>query len=230
MLATRATQKGISKTIMKGPAAMQREPASPTLCPLCEATIPEGHTKCLFCGTILERPKQEKVSNKPAVPSEGFVVALLALLALSLLALLFGVHRLSPLAPRGLLFLSVVALSHLTAAVLVALDARQLNVKAKGYGTAWQWFGATLIFMPLVLVVYGSVRARCRGEEWNRPLVVLACLWLAIALYVGNTARPRVTIAPEVQRALDEQLNRTLGPRSPDHFDANATVAPAQPQ
>ncbi len=209
---------------------MQKEPPSPTQCPLCEATIPEGHTKCLFCGTILETQREEKALAGPAAPSEGIIIALLGLLLLSILALLLGVHRISPLAPRGLLLCAVVALTHLCAAIVVAFDARRLNANAKGYGTAWHWFAGTLLLMPLAVALYGSVRARCRAEDWSRPLTILAILWLVTALYVGNAARPRVTLPPEVQRQLDEQLNRTLRPTSPDHFDANATVSPTQPQ
>jgi len=208
---------------------MANENASPLRCPLCEATIPEGHTKCIFCGTIVTREPSEKPVEKAAQPQELFLIGVLAVLGISLVAQLLGVLRMSPLGPRTLFFVAMVLLTHISVAILVMLDARRINVKAREYGLPWQWGVATLVIMPVALLVYGAVRPRCGARDHTRILAGSVVVWLLVAFYVNHTGAYAPAVPPEVQRQLDEQLNRTLEVRPPDGVDLTATVAPPQP-
>lgn len=193
-------------------------------CPLCEATLPEGHSKCLFCGSIVEPEPEKPTSVREGMPSELPVLTAYAVVGLGVLALWLGVWRLSPMLPRTLLFVTVVALTNLTVGALIARDAARVDVASRAYGVPWKWFLATLFLMPLTIILYSAVRARCGGEDRTRVVLALALVWLASALFVANSIQHKPTMPTSLQREWEDQLNRTL-----DSQEQAITPSPVTP-
>ncbi len=198
-------------------------------CPLCEATIPDGQKKCLFCGSLLieEEEETKPAAKELAGPSEGLIIAAYAMVALSTVALWFGVWRLSPLAPRMLYFLALVGLTCVVTAILVAVDAKRVDVASHAYSTPAKWFWGTLFLLPLALCVYAAVRARCGARDSTRPALILASVWTLSAGIVWHAAQQEPELPPQVKRQYEEQLQRTLEVSDRNHFDPNATVSPS---
>ncbi|MCX7626502.1 MAG: hypothetical protein N2Z21_09875 [Candidatus Sumerlaeaceae bacterium] len=209
---------------------MAQENGTLRQCPLCEATLPEGQSKCLFCGNILETEQEKAKSAGEVAPSELLITAAYALIGLSALAMWLGVWRLSPMLPRVLLFVALVALTNLTVALVVARDATRMDVATHAYGVPWKWFLATLFLMPLAIITYSAVRARCGGADHTRAALTLAVVWLASALFVAHAVQDKPVIPPEVQRQWEDQLNRTIELREsaamPSQVNPQGTTPP----
>lgn len=192
---------------------MAQENGTLRQCPLCEATLPEGHTKCLFCGSIVDTEPEKPATVREGMPSELPILTAYAVVGLGALALWLGVWRLSPMLPRTLLFVALVALTNLTVGALIARDAVRMDAASRAYGVPWKWFLATLLLMPLTIIIYSAVRARCGGEDRTRVVLALAVVWLASALFVANTIQQKPTVPTPLQREWEDQLNRTLDSR-----------------
>jgi hypothetical protein len=210
-------------------ASMANEMESLRRCPLCEATIPEGHSKCLFCGSIIETEPEEAPEPTTAGPDEWLITAAYVLVGISALALWLGVGRLGPLWPRSWLFFSVLVITQLAVALVVARDAARIDVKSHGYSVPIKWFVATMFLMPLALLVYAAVRARCGAKDRTRLALALVIVWLGCAVGVGHALLQQPTLPPALQREFEQQLNRTLEVRNPNAFDPQATIAPPSP-
>lgn len=206
--------------------AMSEDPVVPDRCPLCGATVPEGQTKCLFCGTLFEVPRPSEPSEPVTSANERLMSWALVFLGVATLALWLGVARASVLAGRGWFLLSVVGLTHLVVAWLVGLDAKRLDVARRGFATPRRWFVATLVVMPLAIIVYGAVRPRCEAGDVTRPALVLALLWVGSLTWVGLATGRAPALPPELQKQWQQQLERTLEVAPPASFDPNATVSP----
>ncbi|MGC8740841.1 MAG: hypothetical protein ACP5UB_05220 [Candidatus Sumerlaeaceae bacterium] len=199
-------------------------------CPLCQATIPEGQRKCLFCGSILVDTQEEaKTLPTPlALPGDKLITAAYAVMTLSTVALWLGIWRLSPLAPRIPYFVGLLVVAHLAVAILVAVDAKRLDVASHAYSTPKKWFVGTLFLMPLGLFLYSAVRVRCGARDTTRLALALVAAWIISVGIIWFSLQREYVLPSELRRQYEEQLQRTLDVANPDRFDPNATVSPAQ--